>query len=182
MSQRDLILRPLRYSDERTFRAAVEAFADADPDFGFAFGFDTPVVFSQYVDQVHAWSRGECLPETFVPNSYLVGIVDDQVVGRISLRHRLNDYLLHFGGHIGYGVIPSHRKRGYASQMLQQTLPIAQSLGIPRLLVTADENNLASQRVIEKVGGLFESTVQEPGALVRKKRYWIDVAQHSNRN
>ena len=79
-------------------------------------------------------------------------------------------------------MIPSHRKRGYASQMLQQTLPIAQSLGIPRLLVTADENNLASQRVIEKAGGLFESTVQEPGALVRKKRYWIDVAQHSNRN
>jgi predicted acetyltransferase len=66
--------------------------------------------------------------------------------------------------------------RGYASRMLRLTLPIAAKLGIPRLLVTCDADNPASQRVIEKAGGKLENVLKEPGKTVPKKRYWIETS------
>lgn len=61
-------------------------------------------------------------------NTFLVGVVEHEIVGRLSLRHYLNDFLARIGGHIGYGVTPAHRKKGYATEMLKQALPICSSL------------------------------------------------------
>lgn len=92
----------------------------------------------------------------------------DEFLGAISLRHSIEHPLLAtVGGHVGYGVRPSARRRGLASDALRQVIPLAAARGIPRLLVTCDLDNVASARTIEANGGQFE------GELRGKRRYWI---------
>jgi len=172
-----LTLRPLRVADERSFRRAVNEFKEMEPEWLFAFHFEASTDFAAYVRRLDCWTKGRELPERFVPNTFLVGVVGNTIIGRVSLRHELNDYLSKYGGHAGYGVLPSQRNQGYASQMLRLTLPIAAELNIPRLLVTCDADNPASQRVIEKAGGKLENVLAEPGKTIPKKRYWIETTQ-----
>lgn len=98
---------------------------------------------------------------------------DDAYLGVISLRHTLNDFLLQAGGHIGYGIRPSARGRGLATAALRSVLPAARELGIDRVLVTCDETNAASARVIGKCGGVLEDVRDTP--LGRTRRYWIGL-------
>lgn len=92
----------------------------------------------------------------------------DEFVGSISLRHHIDHPMLStVGGHVGYSVRPTARRRGFAADALRQVVPQAAALGIPRLLVTCDLDNLASARTIEANGGEFE------GELRGKRRYWI---------
>jgi len=170
-----LIVRNLKEGDEASFRACVEECRHDDPPHDFAFHFDEAADFSSYVRLVDCWSRGECLPPKFVPGAFLVAVVEEVVVGRVSIRYQLNDYLLRLGGHVGYVVAPSFRRKGYATEMLRQTLPIARSAGLKRILVTCDDDNIASQRVIELNGGVLENVVWEEGLHVPKRRYWIDL-------
>jgi predicted acetyltransferase len=94
----------------------------------------------------------------------------DEFVGAISLRHSIEHPMLaSVGGHVGYGVRPSARRRGFASDALSQVVPLAAARGIPRLLVTCDLDNVASARTIESNGGQFE------GELRGKRRYWIST-------
>jgi predicted acetyltransferase len=94
-------------------------------------------------------------------------------LGAISLRHTLNDFLLHAGGHIGYGVRPTARGRGLASRALRAVLPEARSLGLARVLVTCQDNNLGSARTIENNGGVLEDVRDTD--LGRTRRYWITL-------
>ncbi len=173
-----LTLRPLQNSDEDSFKSAAAEFKKEVPPWDFAFDFDPGADFSAYVTKVHNWSKGIDVPDSFVPNSYLVGIVDDRVVGRLSLRHSLNEFLRSYGGHIGYGVIPSQRGKGYATEMLRQALPICAELGIERALVSCDIDNIPSQKVIERNGGIFDSVTSLPELTVQKRLYWIHPKPH----
>ncbi len=163
----------LRVEDELSFRAALEEFKCEAQPWQFAFGFDDSVSFSDYVDQLLGHSRGIGIPADWVPNTFFVGVVDGVVVGRLSLRHSLNNFLAKVGGHIGYGVIPSKRRNGYATEMLRQVIPICATLGISKALVTCDEQNMASRKVIEACGGMFESIVECHDSGVPARRYWI---------
>ncbi|MEQ1824066.1 MAG: GNAT family N-acetyltransferase [Fimbriimonadaceae bacterium] len=167
-----LELRPLKAEDERSFMEAVHEFQRDDP-WDFALGYDDSMSFIDYVRKNEEWSRGENLPSCFVPASFYVGVVDDVVVGRLSLRHELNDFLFKVDGHIGYGVRPSQRERGYATAMLRQVIPIAAKAGIKRALITCDVGNIASMKVIERCGGVFECVPDDPSLDVQKRRYWI---------
>jgi predicted acetyltransferase len=92
---------------------------------------------------------------------------DEEYLGRLTIRHRLTSQLRNVGGHIGYGVRPSARRRGHATAMLAAALPVARGLGIDRVLVTCDHDNIASRKVIEANGGVL----QEPRGVIL--RYWI---------
>jgi predicted acetyltransferase len=97
----------------------------------------------------------------------------ESYLGAISLRHELNDFLLRAGGHIGYGIRPSARGRGLASWALRSVLPHARALGLDKVLVTCDDSNLASARVIEKAGGVLED--KRDTELGHTRRYWITL-------
>lgn len=99
---------------------------------------------------------------------------DEKVIGFIQLRHTLNDNLLLVGGHIGYSVRPTERRKGYASNMLMLCLENAKELGIKRVLMTCGYSNTASERVIIKAGGELENTVTLSDGKV-KKRFWINL-------
>lgn len=131
--------------------------------------------FAEWVDRLVA---GETVAEPGrVTCSYFWIMEDGRLLGGISLRHELNDYLLHFAGHIGYSVRPSARGRGLASWATQQVLVRAGERGIERALIVCDGDNIASARVIEKCGGVLEDIRegdcghQPASGLIR--RYWV---------
>jgi predicted acetyltransferase len=95
------------------------------------------------------------------------------VLGAISLRHTLTDFLLRAGGHVGYGIRPAARRRGLATWALGAMLPEARALGIDRLLVTCNADNAGSARTIEKNGGELEDIRETELGLTR--RYWIGL-------
>lgn len=97
------------------------------------------------------------------------GDADDEVIGFLNLRHELNDWLREEGGHIGYSVRPQRRRQGHATRALALGVRRAGELGIERVLVTCDTDNLPSARTIEAGGGVFEDVRND------KRRYWITV-------
>ena len=145
------------------------------PAWDFALGFEDSLSYPEYVCRVDCWSRGEELPPRFVPNSFLVGVVEGTVVGRVSIRHQLNEFLARIGGHVGYGVRPGYRRRGYATEMLRLAIPLCAAVGIDRALLTCDIGNVGSMKVIERCGGVFEGLTNEPKLEIQKRRYWIQI-------
>ena len=97
---------------------------------------------------------------------------DKKVIGMSNLRTELNDYLLNYGGHIGYSICPSERKQGYGKIILRETLIKAKELGLERVLVTCNEKNRGSEKIILSNNGIFENKMFDDDAWV--KRYWID--------
>lgn len=115
------------------------------------------------------------LPPYIVPQSHFWLIDDDEFIGILSLRRELNDTFIRIGGHIGYQVRPSKRRRGYGKELLRQGLQKAKELSFTRVLLTCDEDNIASKKVIESNGGQFENAILVEGSPIKKLRYWIDL-------
>lgn len=131
--------------------------------------------FQEYLQAQRAFETDEGCPERFVPGTTWF-YVDDagRILGAVNLRHRLNDFLLRTGGHIGYGIRPSERRKGHAARMLALTLERAKEMGIPRVLVTCDKENPGSARTIRKNGGVLENEVPEEGWNGRKAARRLD--------
>ncbi len=134
-------------------------------------GWRDPDAFAVFVEAVKADAAAETpRPERHVPCTTLWWIDGQDYLGRLAIRHELNDFLLDVGGHIGYDVRPSRRREGHATAMLQQSRRWAQALGIDPALVTCDDDNIGSVRVIESAGGVWEDT------RGKKRRYWVPTA------
>jgi predicted acetyltransferase len=97
------------------------------------------------------------------------------MVGRVSIRHRLNPSLRLVGGHIGYSVRPRFRRNGFAGEILDLALIEARNLGICEALLTCDADNLASRRVIESHGAVPEAPNSQDTVAKLKLRYWINT-------
>lgn len=167
-----LILRKLNAQDSQAFFNALRDW-DSHPDFLFAQGYQPTMTFQDYLDLLAANENGKRLPVGYVPASSLCGFVGNTIVGRVSIRHELNDFLFKVGGHIGYGVLPTFRQKGYAKAMLSQALDYARNLGLDKTLLTCDPSNIASIKTIESCGGVYENKLETNG--VSKLRYWITV-------
>jgi predicted acetyltransferase len=113
------------------------------------------------------------VPTDRVHCSYWWVTEDQTVLGAIALRHELNEFLVEAGGHIGYGIRPSARRRGLAGWALDQVLGHARERGLDRLLLTCDVDNEPSRRTIESRGGVLEDV--RDTVLGRVRRYWVTV-------
>ncbi len=134
-------------------------------------------VFAAHVAWLVAESREDTpRPANRVPSTTLWWVDDDGYIGRIAVRHGLNDWLREYGGHIGYDVRASRRRQGHAAAMLRAALPIAHGLGIDPALLTCDDTNVASRRVIEGAGGRFED---QRG---HKLRFWLPTTPTEGTN
>jgi predicted acetyltransferase len=130
-----------------------------------------PAEFRAYVVSLRAEElESTWRPARIVPQTTLWWVEGDDYLGRLSIRHRLTDDLLRVGGHIGYEVRPSARRKGHATAMLRASLPLTNRLGIDPALVTCDDTNIASKTVIERNGGKFENQIDG------KLRYWVPTA------
>jgi predicted acetyltransferase len=166
-----LRLRAPRADDEEQVLLGQEELRADD----FAFAFLAPdESWSDFVERAEMERQGIGVPPERVPSTFLLAVVGDDVVGRVSIRHRLNDHLRVEGGHIGYGIRPAFRRRGYATEVLRQSLEIVRGMGIERALVTCDDDNEVSARVIESCGGVLEDVVMTD-AHGPVRRYWIDL-------
>lgn len=105
-----------------------------------------------------------------MPSTELWWVDGEEYLGRVGVRHRLTPTLLEIGGHIGYDVRPSARRRGHATEMLRQALGVARGLDIDPALVTCDIDNVGSRTVIERNGGVLED--ERRGKL----RFWVPTA------
>ncbi|WP_019031014.1 GNAT family N-acetyltransferase [Salinispora arenicola] len=133
----------------------------------FAHRWAVPGEFAAYVDRLRSQALEDSpRPDGNVPSTTLWWIQDDDYLGCLAIRHRLTPHLREIGGHIGYSV----RRRGHATAMLRAALPVANQLGIESALVTCDVDNVASRKVIESNGGVFED--QRSG----KVRFWVPTA------
>jgi predicted acetyltransferase len=114
-------------------------------------------------------SLGKNLPNDYVPQTIYWMYVDDRPVAYGKLRHKLNDKLLEYGGHVGYIVRPSERGKGYGKLFLGQLKSAAKTIGIERLLITCDDTNSRSRAVVENNLGKLEEI--KDGIC----RYWIEI-------
>ncbi len=129
--------------------------------------------FTELVGALRDAERGIGLPGGWVPCT-TYWIVDDSapqdVLGSLSIRHTIDtDFLREYGGHIGYGVRPSARRRGVATGALRAALPKARDLALAQVLLTCDEDNRSSRATIERCGGVYERSAGT------RRRYWIDT-------
>ena len=133
----------------------------------------------KWVEHCRLFKNPEHVPEGRVPATQFIFVREDdeKIVGMLQIRHFLNDYLEKFGGHIGYSIAPSERRKGYASEMLRCALPECRKLGMNKVLITCINNNIGSRKTILANGGVYESTVYEPDKKVSLEKYWIDLSE-----
>ncbi|MFB6468287.1 GNAT family N-acetyltransferase [Cytobacillus sp. Hz8] len=132
-----------------------------------------PSNFQEMVISLLDSEQGKNIPSNWVPDStfWLVN-EDKRVIGAVNIRHRLTDKLFNCGGHIGYGIRPSERRKGYATKLLSLSLEKARELSILKVLVVCDEDNTGSKKTILNNGGISDTDfIEEDGNIV--KRYWI---------
>lgn len=131
-----------------------------------------------WLNQVQLLQNPKTVPSGLVPMTQYIYVreTDQKIIGVIQIRHYLNTFLEKYGGHIGYSVCPSERRKGYATQMLRYVLPKCRELGIERVLIVCVQGNARSRGVILNNGGVYESVVFEPERQVYLERYWIDLS------
>ena len=129
----------------------------------------------EYITACARYEDPKAVPPHLVPATQFLFVrkSDNKLVGMLQVRHRLNDFLEKYGGHIGYSVRPSERRRGYAKEMLKMALPFCRQIGIDKILITCIDGNIGSEKTILANGGVYETTVHEPNENVDLKRYWI---------
>lgn len=118
------------------------------------------------------------LPEGWVKAYEYFAVDDDKFIGKISIREKLTDRLLQYGGHIGYAVSPKYWNMGYGTKMLELALEKAKNIILEdKVLITCDDDNIGSYKIIEKNGGVLENKVEntDQGDTFLTRRYWINL-------
>lgn len=133
--------------------------------------------YKDWLDKLEKHSKKETIPEGKVINNtfFTIRKRDNKLVGIISIRHELNENFLNFRGHIGYSILPSERRKGYAYKQLLLGLEFCKEINIKRVLITCVDYNIKSSKTIEKAGGELENIIFNPTQNVNIKRYWIDL-------
>ena len=135
-------------------------------------GFMKADDYESWLEKI-TWNKTVATPD-WVTGSVYFAIVDGKIIGTIAVRHYLNDSLLKSGGHIGYGIRPSERRKGYGTRMLALALEKCRELKIEKVLITCVKENIGSAKTILKNGGVLENEIAEENGNIMQ-RYWITL-------
>lgn len=169
-----LVLPSIKY--KKSFLAAVQEFKKENNLYVLSVDIPISVVtknFAAYVKRIRNLAKGIGLTKGYVPETVFWLTDGSKFIGRTSIRHKLNKHLRLIGGHIGYEIRPSERKKGYGKKILEMALIKAQKLGINKSLVTCDETNVASRKIIEHCGGVLKDARSQGKGKPRKLLFWI---------
>ena len=169
-----ILVKPdLSYADE-IIKYKEESLAES-PIINGSAGLDRFSSIEIWFEELKKRSCEDTVPKGLVPSSTYLAVreKDNYIVGMIDIRHYLNEYLTQAGGHIGYGVRKTERNKGYAKQMLKLALEKCKDLKIKKVLITCDEDNIASEKVILSANAKLEDIRNVDGE--NKKRFWIDL-------
>ena len=169
-----ILVKPdLSYADE-IIKYKEESLAES-PIINGSAGLDRFSSIEDWLEELNKRSCEDTVPKGLVPSSTYLGVreKDNYIVGMIDIRHYLNEYLTQVGGNIGYGVRKTERNKGYAKQMLKLALEKCKELKIKKVLITCDEDNIASEKVILSANAKLEDIRNVDGE--NKKRFWIDL-------
>ena len=169
-----ILVKPdLSYADE-IIKYKEESLAES-PIINGSAGLDRFSSIEIWFEELKKRSCEDTVPKGLVPSSTYLAVreKDNYIVGMIDIRHYLNEYLTQVGGHIGYGVRKTERNKGYAKQMLKLALEKCKELKIKKVLITCDEDNIASEKVILSTNAKLEDIRNVDGE--NKKRFWIDL-------
>lgn len=132
--------------------------------------------FEAYLEKLKMFADDRDLPANYVSSNAFFLYDGEKLLGSGNLRHRLNETLEVYGGHIGYDVRPAQRRKGYGSLILKLTLEKARELGLEKVFLTCNADNIASAKIIEKHGGKLENQIFYAPIGKVISQYWIDLA------
>lgn len=161
----------LKETDEEKYKSFLEDWQTSDKRI---VPFSATPRENDFKELVKLWQEDEtklAVERGFVPSETWFLEDKGKLLGAINIRHYLNDHLKQIGGHIGYGVVPSERKKGYAMLMMTLIKPRLKALELEKVLLTCDLDNAGSNRVIQKSGGLLEVSREYDGKMINM--YWI---------
>lgn len=168
-----VVVRELTLKDETAFYQAVEDWRGEDLSW-ITFEWRQGMDFAQHLERLRKNRLGQELVAGRVPSTMLYGFYKDQIIGRVSIRHELNQYLLERGGHIGYSIAPKFRKMSLGSEMVKKSIDyIRKELKLSKILITCSEQNTPSVRIIESLGAVLENSFQDEEAREVVRRYWL---------
>lgn len=170
----NLILRQLTENDESAFQQGAKEWAGESPHW-YSFAWKEGMAFQEMLEILRKESKGIDLAPDRVPHTMLYGFLDGKIIGRVSVRHQLNENLRKRGGHIGYAVAKKYRSNGYATEMVRQGIEFCKRIGLTSIMVTCADDNIPSWKIIERFDGKLEDRVWDDKDDEMIRRYWIQA-------
>jgi predicted acetyltransferase/8-oxo-dGTP pyrophosphatase MutT (NUDIX family) len=171
----ELTLRALSARDEEAFFAGLREW-DGEELYWYTFAWKPGMPYAEMLRALENETAGRNLGPGRVPHTMLYAFLDGRIIGRVSVRHALNERLRARGGHVGYAVAPAFRRRGYARELLRMGLEYCRRIGLARVMITCGEGNEPSWKLIERAGGRLEDTAWDEAAGETIRRYWVELA------
>jgi predicted acetyltransferase len=169
-----MLVRELNENDEAAFNEGMKLWEGEDLAW-YTFSWKPGMAYSEMLAILAREKAGVDMAANRVPHTMLYGFVDGKIVGRVSVRHELNEHLRHRGGHLGYAVAKPYRRRGYATELMSSGLDLCRNLKIPSVMITCGDSNTASWKIIERFGGQLQDKIWDAVDEETIRRYWIDL-------
>lgn len=168
------ILRELTEADEPAFLAGLKDWVGESPHW-YSFIWNGSVSYAEMLLILTKERAGLDLAPGRVPHTMLYGFLNGEIVGRVSVRHSLNENLRKRGGHIGYAVAPRFRKQGFATELTRQALEYCKKIGLTDVMVTCSDDNIPSWKIIEHFHGKLEEKIWDDEDKEMIRKYWINL-------